>query len=31
MSLSELVSDTRPIAVSFEFSPPKTAEAEDAL
>jgi methylenetetrahydrofolate reductase (NADPH) len=31
MSLSELVSDTRPIAVSFEFSPPKTAEAEEAL
>jgi methylenetetrahydrofolate reductase (NADPH) len=31
MSLSELVSDARPIAVSFEFSPPKTAEAEDGL
>src|SRR6478672_12898673 len=31
MSLSELVSDTRPIEVSFEFSPPKTAEAEEAL
>jgi methylenetetrahydrofolate reductase (NADPH) len=31
MSLSELVSDTRPIEVSFEFSPPKTAEAEDGL
>jgi methylenetetrahydrofolate reductase (NADPH) len=31
MSLSELVSDTRPIEVSFEFSPPKTAEAEEGL
>src|SRR5690348_17414294 len=31
MSLGELVSDRRPIAVSFEFSPPKTAEAEEAL
>jgi methylenetetrahydrofolate reductase (NADPH) len=31
MSLSELVSDTRPIEVSFEFSPPKTAEAEENL
>jgi methylenetetrahydrofolate reductase (NADH) len=31
MSLSELVSDTRPIEVSFEFSPPKTAEAEQGL
>ena len=31
MSLSELVSDTQPIAVSFEFSPQKTAEAEEAL
>lgn len=31
MSLSELVSDTRPIEVSFEFSPPKTPEAEDSL
>ena len=31
MSLSELVSDTRPIEVSFEFSPPQTAEAEEGL
>jgi len=31
MSLQELVSDTRPIAVSFEFSPPRSAEAEDSL
>jgi methylenetetrahydrofolate reductase (NADPH) len=31
MSLSELVSDRRPIEVSFEFSPPKTAEAEESL
>ena len=31
MSLAELVSDPRPIAVSFEFSPPKTAEAEASL
>ena len=31
MSLQELVSDTRPISVSFEFSPPRTAEAEDSL
>jgi methylenetetrahydrofolate reductase (NADPH) len=31
MSLSELVSDTRPIEVSFEFSPPKTPEAENSL
>jgi methylenetetrahydrofolate reductase (NADPH) len=31
MSLSQLVSDTRPIEVSFEFSPPKTQEAEDGL
>ena len=31
MSLSELISDTRPIEVSFEFSPPKTQEAEDGL
>jgi methylenetetrahydrofolate reductase (NADPH) len=31
MSLQELVSDTRPISVSFEFSPPRTAEAEESL
>jgi len=31
MSLRELVSHERPIAVSFEFSPPKTPEAEEAL
>src|SRR6185369_9200480 len=31
MSLSELVSDSRAIEVSFEFSPPKTAEAEEGL
>ncbi|HEY0104862.1 MAG TPA: methylenetetrahydrofolate reductase [NAD(P)H] [Rhizomicrobium sp.] len=31
MSLQELVSDTRPISVSFEFSPPRTPEAEEAL
>jgi methylenetetrahydrofolate reductase (NADPH) len=31
MSLSELISDTRPIEVSFEFSPPRTQEAEDGL
>jgi len=31
MSLRELVSDSRPIEVSFEFSPPKTAEAEEGL
>ena len=31
MSLAELVSDPRPIAVSFEFSPPKTDEAEISL
>jgi methylenetetrahydrofolate reductase (NADPH) len=31
MSLSELVSDTGPIAVSYEFQPPKTAEAEESL
>lgn len=31
MSLSELVSDARPIEVSFEFSPPKTPEAEASL
>jgi methylenetetrahydrofolate reductase (NADPH) len=31
MTLAQLVSDPRPIAVSFEFSPPKTAEAEASL
>ncbi len=31
MSLQELVSDTRPISVSFEFSPPRTPEAEETL
>ena len=31
MTLQELVSDTRPIGVSFEFSPPHTAEAEENL
>jgi methylenetetrahydrofolate reductase (NADPH) len=31
MSLRHLVRDTRPLKVSFEFSPPKTAEAEENL
>lgn len=31
MSLQQLVSDSRPISVSFEFSPPKTPEAEESL
>jgi methylenetetrahydrofolate reductase (NADPH) len=31
MSLAELVSHPQPIAVSFEFSPPKTEEAEISL
>jgi methylenetetrahydrofolate reductase (NADPH) len=31
MSLQELVEIARPLAVSFEFSPPKTPEAEDLL
>jgi methylenetetrahydrofolate reductase (NADPH) len=31
MTLQELVSDTRPIGVSFEFSPPRTDEAEESL
>lgn len=31
MSLQELVSDTRPISVSFEFSPPRSAETEENL
>jgi methylenetetrahydrofolate reductase (NADPH) len=31
MSLRKLVSDNRPLTVSFEFSPPKTPEAEEQL
>ena len=31
MSLQNLIADEPPIAVSFEFSPPKTDEAEAAL
>ena len=31
MSLKDLASDDKPIKVSFEFSPPKTAEAEEQL
>src|SRR5260370_32399730 len=31
MSLEDLVANVRPIAVSFEFSPPKTDEAEIQL
>jgi methylenetetrahydrofolate reductase (NADPH) len=31
MSLRELVADDKPIKVSFEFSPPKTPEAEEQL
>jgi methylenetetrahydrofolate reductase (NADPH) len=31
MSLRRLSRDTRPLKVSFEFSPPKTAEAEENL
>ena len=31
MSLKDLVSEQRPLAVSFEFSPPKTPEAEETL
>jgi methylenetetrahydrofolate reductase (NADPH) len=31
MSLKSILSSGRPIKVSFEFSPPKTAEAEDQL
>ena len=31
MSLKDLIVNDRPISVSFEFSPPKTDEAEAAL
>ena len=31
MSLKDIVSDPRPLSVSFEFSPPKTDEAEESL
>ncbi|MBV9044645.1 MAG: methylenetetrahydrofolate reductase [NAD(P)H] [Alphaproteobacteria bacterium] len=31
MSLKDLATDPRPLRVSFEFSPPKTDEAEEAL
>jgi methylenetetrahydrofolate reductase (NADPH) len=31
MSLKDVVADPRPLKVSFEFSPPRTAEAEEAL
>jgi methylenetetrahydrofolate reductase (NADPH) len=31
MSLRDLVSNTKPLTVSFEFSPPKTDEAEEKL
>jgi methylenetetrahydrofolate reductase (NADPH) len=31
MSLRRLIRDTRPLKVSFEFSPPKTPEAEENL
>jgi len=31
MSIEELVCDTRPISVSFEFFPPRTVEAEESL
>lgn len=31
MSLKDLASDDKPIKVSFEFSPPRTAEAEEQL
>jgi methylenetetrahydrofolate reductase (NADPH) len=31
MSLADLINDPSPITVSFEFSPPKTAEAEANL
>src|SRR5581483_2233062 len=31
MSLEDLIGDSSPISVSFEFSPPKTEEAEAAL
>ena len=31
MSLKDLIANGRPISVSFEFSPPKTEEAEASL
>src|SRR6202050_2981229 len=31
MTLKDLAADAAPLAVSFEFSPPKTAEAEENL
>jgi methylenetetrahydrofolate reductase (NADPH) len=31
MSLKDIVADARPLQVSFEFSPPKTDEAEESL
>ena len=31
MSLANLITDPSPLAVSFEFSPPKTDEAEAQL
>src|SRR5215475_14901919 len=31
MSLKDLIANGRPLSVSFEFSPPKTAEAESSL
>ncbi len=31
MSLKDLVSHTRPLNVSFEFSPPKSEQAEESL
>src|SRR5215469_13526263 len=31
MTLRDLVSNSNPLAVSFEFSPPKTAEMEEQL
>jgi methylenetetrahydrofolate reductase (NADPH) len=31
MSLAKLITDPSPLQVSFEFSPPKTAEAEASL
>ena len=31
MSLKDVIADARPLKVSFEFSPPKTDEAEETL